>query len=174
MMRYALYSYVPRRFARKASFDQKVTNQMILGFKDGYNVYSRWAAREMARALRMMDLSEVVIACVPASTRYSNSRRWHRFSEMLCELTGATNGFDRIQVRGSRSRVHMSGDNELATNIKRCIDIDAAFFKGRKVLVIDDIVTSGQSANAFAAALEAAGATVMMQLFLAKTRKIKA
>ena len=144
---------------------------MILGFKSGRNIYSRWAARELTRALAGVELTDVTIVCIPASTTAAHVRRWKRFSQLLCRLTGAQNGFDRVQVRGSRKRAHITGEYELATNIKHYVHIDADYFQGRKVLVIDDIYTTGQSSRAFIGAIEAAGATVVMAAFLAKTRK---
>ena len=170
MFKYALYDYVPQRFLGRVSFEQKILNMMILGFKDGRNVYSRIFARQMARALSEIDMSDVVVVCVPASTRYSHVRRWKQFSAMLCRLTGAVDGFDRVQVSGSRRRVHVTGEYELATNIKHYVHIDADFFRGKKVLVIDDIYTTGQSSTAFIGAVQAAGASVVMAMFLAKTR----
>ena len=172
MFKFALLDYFPKRFLDRLSFEHRLVHYMILGFKDGRNVYTRWAVRLFSEALAFMDLSDTVIVCIPASTRFSHIRRWKQFSELLCRRTGAINGFDRIQVRGSRSRAHITGDYELATNIKHYVQIDARFFRGRKVLVIDDICTTGQSSDAFIAAIEAAGATVTMALFLAKTKGI--
>ena len=170
MFKYALYDYVPQRFLGRVPLEQKILNMMILGFKDGRNVYSRIFARQMARALSEIDMSNVVVVCVPASTRYSHVRRWKQFSAMLCRLTGAIDGFDRVQVSGSRRRAHITGECELATNIKHYVHIDADFFRGKKVLVIDDVYTTGQSSTAFIGAMQAAGASVVMAMFLAKTR----
>lgn len=170
MFRYALLDYIPKRMLHRASFDQQLASHMVLGFKDGRNVYTRWAAKLFARALAFIDLSDTVIVCIPASTRFSHVRRWKMFSELLCRLTGAINGFDRVQVSGSRRRAHLTGDYELATNIKHYVHIDAEYFRNRKVLVIDDICTTGQSSDAFIAAMQASGATVTMALFLAKTK----
>lgn len=170
MMKYALYDYIPRRRTYKASFDQQDICRMILGFKDGRNLYTRWAVREFSKVLVCNDLRDVVIVCVPASTHYSHVRRWKRFSSMLCKATGAIDGFDRVQVSGSRKRAHVTGDYELATNIKHYVHIDADYFRNRKVLVVDDIYTTGQSSRAFAAALRMVGASVVGAVFLAKTR----
>lgn len=171
MLKYALFGYVPERKLIKASFELQDLHRMILEFKDGKNVYTRWAARQFARALAAMNLSETVIVCIPASTRCAHIRRWKRFSKLLCQMTGAINGFDRIQVYGSRKRAHVTGDYELATNIKHYMHIDAEYFRNRKVLVIDDICTTGQSSDAFIDAMRASGATVTMAMFLAKTKR---
>ena len=171
MMKAAIFEYIPKRFLKRATFEQKDTNRMILGFKDGRNVYSRWAARHFAHALAMTDLHDVVIVCIPASTQCAHVRRWKRFTQELCKRTGAINGFDYVQVRGSRKRAHITGDYELATNVKHYVHIDAEYFHNKKVLVIDDIYTTGQSSRSFIAAMEAAGADVVMAMFLAKTRQ---
>lgn len=173
MLCYALFPYVPKRFLCMASFEEIALHYMILGFKDGRNVHTRWAARQFAMALSGIDLHDVAIVCIPASTTWAHIRRWRRFSQMLCRLTGAIDGFDRIQVSGSRKRAHVTGEHELATNIKHYVHIDAEYFRGRKVLVIDDIYTTGQSSAAFIAAMESAGATVTMAMFLAKTKWYK-
>lgn len=171
MFRYAFLDYIPKRMLRRASFDQVLVNHMILGFKDGYNVYTRWVARMFARALAGMDISDCVIVCIPASTPYSNARRWKRFSDLLCRATGAIDGYDRVRVSGCRRRIHVTGDNELASNIKHFVQIDADFFKGRKVIVIDDIYTTGRSSDAFIGSLQAVGAHVVMTLFIARTMR---
>ena len=170
MMKIALYSYIPQRFMRRATFEEQDTCRMILGFKDGRNVYTRWAARQFSRALAAIDLTDTVIVCIPASTKYAHVRRWKRFSQLLCKQTGAIDGFSHIEVCGNRKRAHITGEYELATNIKHLVNIDADYFRGKKVLVIDDIYTTGHSSDAFISAIEATGAHVRMAMFLAKTR----
>ena len=170
MIKYAIHSYIPRRQLRRASFEQQDICRMILGLKDGRNVYTRWAVRQFAGALAAMDMTDTTVVCIPASTRCANVRRWKRFSQMLCQAIGAADGFDYVNVSGSRKKAHVTGDYELATNIKHYVHIDEQYFHGRKVLLIDDIYTTGCSSMAFAGALEAAGAEVVMSIFLAKTR----
>ena len=173
MMKFALYDYLPRRYQEHAPFDQQDICRMILGFKDGRNVYGKWAARQFANAMSAMDLSDMTVVCVPASTHYAHVRRWKRFTQWLCQLTGAQNGFDHIQVFGSRKKAHVTGEYELATNIKHYVHIDDAYFRGRKVIVIDYIYTTGRSSSSFASALQTAGAKVVAAAFLAKTRRLR-
>ena len=169
-MKFALYEYIPQRFLSRATFEQRDISRMIIAFKDGRNVYSRWAAHQFARALAAVDMKDVVVVCIPASTMAAHVRRWKRFSSDLCRLTGAVNGFDRVQVSGSRKRAHITGEYELATNIKHYVHIDADYFRGKRVLVIDDIYTTGQSSAAFISVMQAAGADVLMALFLGRTK----
>ena len=173
MMGFALYDYLPKRYQKRATFGQLDISRMIIGFKDGRNVYSRWAALEFAHAMCMMNLSEVTLVCVPASTKCAHIRRWKLFSQLLCKYTGATNGFEHIEVVGNRKRAHVTHEYELASNIKHCIKIDADFFRARKVLVIDDIYTTGNFSSAIIGALEGAGADVVMAGFLARTRRFR-
>lgn len=170
MIRYALFPYVPKRHLCRASFEEMALHYMILGFKDGYNIYTRWAVRQFALAMAEMDLRDVAIVCLPASTWYSHVRRWKRFAESLCAMTGAVNGFPHVHVSGSRSRVHITGDRSDCQNIKHYVDIEPEFFRGRTVIVIDDICTTGQTSQSFVDALRAAGATVPLVLFLAVTK----
>ena len=169
MIRYALNQYIPKRYLSRASFAQQDISRRILGFKDGRNVYTRWAARQVATALSAMDMTDVTVVCIPASSRSSHVRRWKRFSQLLCQMTGAKDGFSHVDVNGSRMQAHTTGVYELAENIEQYVHIDRQYFHSRKVLLIDDIYTTGRTASAFADALSAAGAEVVLSMFLART-----
>lgn len=172
MNKFAIFRYIPQRFLSRFPFEDRDISRMIVGFKDGRNVYTRWAVRQFCNALAAVNLTDVVVVCIPASSQYSHIRRWKRFTEMLCRQTGAVNGFSHVSVIGNRKRAHVTGEYELATNIKHILNIDADFFRGKNVLVIDDIYTTGRSSAAFISALEATGAHVQMSMFLAKTISI--
>ena len=75
MMRYALYSYIPQRFLSRATFDEQDICRKIIGFKDGRNVYTCWAASQIAKALAHTDLSGTVVVCIPAIPQYADVRR---------------------------------------------------------------------------------------------------
>lgn len=168
-MKYALYDYVPNRMLSKASWEQQELHRMILDFKDGRSYATRWAARAMAYTLRYVDLRDVVVICIPASSDYAYRRRFKRFSQMLCCLTGAIDGFSMVTVKQKRERRHVAGaEVDLMGNT--CID---SRISGRKVLVIDDICTTCKSADEFIDGLREAGAEVKMAMFLAKTKRYR-
>ena len=173
MLRYALYDYIPQRYLRRATFEQTDLDRRILDFKSGRGYAIRWAAREMARSLALMDLHDTIVVCIPASCKRTNDIRYKHFSEELSERLGAVNGFGHIIVSGHRQKAHISHVHVLADGANECYHIDEDFFRGKSVLVVDDITTTGRTANAFIERIESAGAHVRMAMFLAKTRNFK-
>ena len=137
MLKYALFDYIPKRKMRKATFEQQDTTRRVLDFKAGKAYATRWAAREMARAIRHNDLSDTIIVCIPASCRRTNVRRYKQFMEELCELTGAINGFDLVQPTGKRRKAHIDHVHEIADGASECIHINDNELRGKKVLVVD-------------------------------------
>lgn len=170
MLKYALFDYIPKRKMRRASFEQQDTTRMVLDFKSGKKYAISWAARQMARAIRHNDLSDTIIVCIPASCSRTNIRRYKEFMQLLCEQTGAINGFDFVQPMGKRRKAHIDHVHDIAERAADCIHINDNALRGKKVLVVDDIVTTGKTANAFIDMLKSAGADVRGALFLAKTK----
>ena len=72
MIKYALYDYLPQRYLKRASFEQIDLDRRILDFKNGRGYATRWAAKEMAKALSLMDLTNTAIVCIPASCKRTN------------------------------------------------------------------------------------------------------
>ena len=167
MLKFALYNYTPQRRLRKASFEEQDLSRRILLFKDGRKTATTWAANMMAQSLRLIDLSDTIIICVPASCQHTYTRRFKRFTKTLCEKCNAINGFDYVHIVGKRDKRHIASTDSVLSNIL----IDNDKLSGQKVLVIDDIVTTGQTAECFIKMVENAGANVRMTCFLAKTKE---
>ena len=169
MFKYALMSYLPQRYLRHAFFETMEADRHILDFKSGRKYATEWASRLIGKALSLMDLKDTVIVCIPASCQQTYTRRFKRFSSNVCAMTGAENGFEHIKVIGKREKVHICGDHATEDNVW----IDEDFFKGKKILLIDDICTTGKTSDAFREKMEQAGAHVRMAMFLAKTKQFK-
>ncbi len=169
IFKYALMEYLPQRYLGHASFEAQEADRHILDFKSGRRYAIEWASRLMGKALSLMDLKDTIIVCIPASCQQTYTRRFRKFSANVCAMTGAINGFDHIRVIGKREKVHISGDHAAEDNVW----IDTDFFLGKRILIIDDICTTGRTSDAFREKMEQAGAHVRMAMFLAKTKHFK-
>lgn len=174
MLQYALYDYYPQRYHR-LPYEQQELNRRILDFKAGRTYAGRWAAEVVGQALSANDLANVTIVCVPASCQRTYTRRYKRFLQNVCRVSGALNGFDAVHVHGHRCKAHHASsrtDRTQACQLDNVI-IDEHQLQGSKVLVIDDVVTTGSTAHAFIQSLQLAGATVCGTLFLARTKSFR-
>ena len=184
MIRFALFDYIPKRFLGRATFEEIDLHRRILDFKDAKPYATRWAAKEMGYAL--------------SCCKRTHDRRYKEFTKMVCEWCGAKNGFDFIHVFGHRQKAHIDHVYELteqreqsqtclnfaesrrkkrvyqlADDADRYMHIDDSHFRGKNVIVIDDITTTGKTADTFIDRMVSAGANVRMAFFLAKTKYFK-
>ena len=169
----SIFRYYPARI-KNIGFDAVFDRQIIYDFKDGHN-----HAEEAKCGAKMLvkkygrKVGRVVFSCVSASSQERNEARNKGFSELVCRLSGAIDGYSHVRVRGERTAVHGTKvKKEVRT--KRLqegldIEVDAEFFKNRIVCIWDDVVTTGSSFCAYTARLEQVGAHVTDGIFLGKT-----
>ena len=143
IFKYALMSYLPQKYLRHASFEAQEADRLIIDFKSGRKYATERVSRLFAKTLSLMDLKDTIIVCIPASCQHTYTRRFRKFSENVCAKTGAINGFDHIKVIGKREKVHISGEHAAEDNVW----IDTDFFQGKRILIIDDICTTGRTSS---------------------------
>ena len=113
-------------------------------------------------------LKYLTLVCIPASTDEKNNARYKEFSERLCQETGIENGFSHIHL--TRDRVaKREGGNADDVSIAN-YSFDDSFFNGKRVILLDDIITKGNSMRIAKAKLEKLGAQVICGLSVGKTR----
>jgi len=110
----------------------------------------------------------IVFSCVPASTSEKHEHRYKNFSSRVCELSGAVNGYEHVRVTNDRPEVHKNRKKK-DVQIQENVIYDEDFFKGKRILVFDDIITRGRSYANLANRLEMFGAEVLGGFFLGKT-----
>ena len=161
--------YFPIRIGN-ASFEQKLARKAVYDFKDGksYELVAKETASYMKKTFGK-DCKSIVFSCVPASSYAKNQVRYKAFSELVCQLTGAINAFDHVKVIGERLAIHENRNREKEVRKACIIDFDTEFFKDKKVLVFDDVITKGLSYANFAVQIESMGADVLGGVFLART-----
>lgn len=161
------FDYLPTKY-KASSRDWQVRN-FVWAFKDGKCAVS--AAQLVAKKIREQygnGASDIVFACIPASSQRKNEIRYKQFSEEVARLSGAVSAYDHITVEGERLAIHESKSGKHVNNVQ-VVNFDKEFFKGKKVLVFDDVITRGYSYARFACHLETLGASVLGGMFLART-----
>lgn len=167
-----LLKYFPARI-KNVGEDAVAARELIWGFKDCVQGVDIKVAEMIAHRIVEeygSQLENLVLACVPTSKKSDYVSRFKLFSEKVCEVAGIENGFAHVVIMKSRPAVHehRRGKNkcDVAPSI---VDYDTKFFKGKNVLVFDDVITTGSSFSTFATQLEEIGANVVGGMFLGKT-----
>jgi predicted amidophosphoribosyltransferase len=113
-------------------------------------------------------LQYLTLACLPASTKDKNKARYKDFSERLCEETGMQNGYEHIHIlKDGLSK--KNPNNTTGHSIQPKVAFDD-WFKGKYVLMFDDVVTKGGTMLRYKNKLEEVGAIVVGGLCLGKTK----
>lgn len=161
--------------ARAAARYSETMRELIQSFKyrdrqEGLPLFARWLKRAGAELLADADL----IVPVPL---YPSRLWWRRFNQsaMLASGVGRLTGVAvdcsvLKRVRRTASQVGLSADQR-RRNVAGAFKIDkahAARVRGKKIVVVDDVITTGATAEACARALKRAGAARVDVLALAR------
>lgn len=111
-------------------------------------------------------LHHLTLVCIPASSTTKTERRYKEFSSRICNETGMINAYDKIQVIFSSDEKKFGGSGILTDNVS----FDSNFFRGKYVLLFDDIITKGESMLRFKRKMEELGAIVVGGLSIGKTK----
>lgn len=121
--------YYPVRI-RNVGDKEKQSRQIVWDFKDGREFEN--VAQETAQHFKEHfgdNRKDIVFACVPASTAEKNELRFKKFSARVCELTGATNGYEHIHILADRQTVHDHRKTEGEIRKTQAIEFDKDFCK---------------------------------------------
>lgn len=134
----------------------------------------RWLAEEMARTAQSSFPLDEIAAILPVPLHWM--KRWLRGinpSEALATSVSRTLGKPCVASALRRSRWTASqtrlGWRQRVRNVRRAFVADHRLVRGRSVLLVDDVLTSGATANACADALKRAGARRVFVLTAART-----
>ena len=149
--------------------------ELVQSFKyrdrhEGLALFARWLAKAGAELLADADL----IVPVPLHTRRLWRRRFNQ-SAMLAVALGRlcrvpVDCFALKRVRPTASQVGLSADQR-RRNVAGAFRVDkdeAPRIAGRKLVVVDDVITTGATAEACARVLKRAGAARVDVLALAR------
>lgn len=163
------FDYVPARF-KYVSLPQESARNLIWNFKNG--THQSGVALHTAKLIKQTygkSAKDIAFVCIPASTPEKNETRYYEFSKLVCAMSGTQNAYRHISIDGERIAVHEQGRNKKNSS-SQIIEFDEGFFSnGRKVILFDDVVTTGRSITLFAEKLESMGAEVLAAYCIGKT-----
>lgn len=161
--------------ARAAARYSETMRELIQSFKyrdrhEGLPLFARWLKMAGAELLADADL----ILPVPL---YPSRLWWRRFNQsaMLALAVGKLGGvavdcFVLKRVRRTASQVGLTADQR-RRNVAGAFRVEKAYrdrIRGKKIIVVDDVITTGATAEACARALKRAGAARVDVLALAR------
>ena len=169
-----LFEYLPTTADRDATDSEWDNRQLVWSFKNDPNRRCRFSYEEALYRIvpAYEDLlrdnfgdscSELTLVCIPASNSNKNERRWKEFSDQVCSDLDMYNGYYYIKVTGSAVARHLGGSGSPS------LLFDKDYFKGKKVVICDDVKTTGRSIQTMRERLQSMGATVVGAITIAKT-----
>lgn len=165
---FAVYDYYPLRYTNVPS--EVYENRLkVWSFKDGKNTEK--VAKEIANALQSQLLtqhlldSETVFVIIPASTKAKTTIRFYKFCSLVCKYTGLSNGYGAISILYDREPLKGTVGLSKIDNLL----FEKSFIYNKKVVLFDDVKTTGSSFSQVADRLSSLGATEVIGCFLATT-----
>lgn len=154
--------YFPQRYEQWLCDEQADFVQEVYDFKDGKNECRDY----FSQAFRILSPGNVTAVFMPCST----SRRYYkRFSGIAAflETSGyAESGLDLISITEDRESKHTA---KKRSTVNTANYVMSTALRGKKVVIFDDLLTTGGSLVTYAYNLERAGAEIAGAVFLART-----
>ena len=162
---YYTMEYLPKRYA--ASPQQSRNRKQIYNFKDGKNCPD--VINNLVQAINTItagNKSQYVIGFIPASTRQKSRTRFQAVSLRLKSATGINAYVDLVSRRSDTDAGHISGKS---SNPAADFSVNQFYCKGKKVILIDDVITRGVTFSDTAKKIQNVGAIAVIGLFVGKT-----
>lgn len=155
--------YFPKRFESWLCDDQLAFVQKVYDFKDGKDSCTEY----FSQAFLLLSTDEDITAMfMPCSTSDRYYRRFSGIASFLETHGYVRSGLDLICITESRECKHAS---EKRSEINTANYMMSNDLYGKRVVIVDDLLTSGSSLMEYAHNLERAGAKVEGAVFLART-----
>jgi len=164
--------------ARSAAFYEEPLRDAILRFKfDGKTILAEPLARTASEALEM-ELWDVDIDSIIPVPLHPKRLRWRGFNQslLLARHIGKRAGiwvdaYTLKRIRPTRPQVELT-HKQRATNVKGAFAVSRPqFVDGRKILLVDDVSTTGATLRECAKMLRKAGASNVYALTVARARQ---
>ncbi|MDU1890605.1 MAG: hypothetical protein E6767_07925 [Dysgonomonas sp.] len=164
---YALHDYLPSNmFPNDKILQEDIQKrQYIWDFKKGFDYATIRAIKELEQMILNIgcDLTDVIFIPIPASTQYKTNIRFKNFCNGISRRLNVQNGFGAIITADHEPKKGSSG-----IKIEH-FTFHPDFYKGKNVILFDDIITTEETFKQTADMLMQGGALSVKGIFLAKT-----
>ena len=159
-----LKEYLPVRY--QANAQQLADRQTCYNFKDG-NINDEVKSGFLNKIQEITNGEKTgwAICFIPASTKSKTQIRYKKLAEAIL-ASGYKVAIDAIYNEHDHEAGHLTGKTG---NPIEGFGFNTSGIAGKKIIVIDDIITRGKTFQMVAEKLMAMGATTVTGLFLAKT-----
>lgn len=160
-----LMEYLPKRYS--ATMKQENDREVIYDFKNGY--CSLCLMNTIVECIKEIKNetggNNWSICFIPASTKSKTQARYKKLAEAI-QAAGYEVAINAIYNEHDHEAGHLTGKTG---NPIEGFGFNASDIVGKKLIVIDDIITRGRTFQMVAEKLETMGAASVTGLFLAKT-----
>ena len=161
-----ILEYIPKKYVGLSS-KQLQDRQAVYSFKDGNcPQYVKEQLLAKVKDLTSGSPSSWVVCFIPASTRDKHIRRYSALASYLRENLGCDVCIDGINVAYDRESGHMTGKTG---NPTENMQFNPSLFRGKKVVLIDDVRTRGVTFDQTADRMTNLGAAYVFGVFVAQT-----
>lgn len=165
--------YIPKAYRELATEEERSFSEWVINFKDGQKAQLKEGAQMVISKLRQWygdKAKDLVVVPVPCSSMAQYRFRFSYFCVVVANTLGQANPMQHVTILGKRTAAHRNPAHTVVKDDNYEVQVDGDFFKGKKVVIVDDIISSGRTADDFANLLEQAGAEVKGGIFFAKTK----
>lgn len=158
--------YLPTRYS--ATYSQREDRKAVYRFKD-YGTCEGKLFEGFVDAIKHIagyNKSDYVICFIPASSQYKTEIRYSDLASRLENATGVRACFNAIKRSVDKASGYLNGKTG---NPIEGLSFDSSYFRGKKVILIDDVITRGRTFCMTANELLDRGASDVIGLFVAKT-----
>lgn len=163
----SFFRYVPKCEGDDNNATESALRELLWRLKDGErdvcDVFTTLLFRFLKRNLRQT-CSMTTLGFVPASTEKSTCTRWETMSERLSKMLDCENGFEYLMPARESVPRHFIGRGQ-----PRPLDLDADYFNGKKIILVDDLINTGETMCQVIDELENAGGEVVLCIAIAHT-----
>lgn len=156
--------YYPQRLHDWLAEDQWQFVQTVYQFKEGKDDCTPYLTQAFHK---LGTTTEVTIMFMPCSRPQRYFTRFSSLSQSFSQLQGVRSGFDYVIYTGERESKHTALQRDQINESSNYILSESV--KGKQIVILDDLFTTGSSLQSYAQKLKASGAEVIGAVFLAKT-----